>query len=165
MYKRILLAYDGSREGLIALREGALLAKRDGAEAFLLSVVPEAGALIAQSVGGDPLGHQVDTHQLVLARGLSVLDQLGVASSGKLISGDPAAAIVAHAREVAADLIVLGHRHHGALARWFTESTSDYVSEHVPCSVLLGSNPISDETFAAALLASANAPPAPAAQI
>ena len=38
MYKRILLAYDGSREGLVALREGALLAKRQGARVFLLSV-------------------------------------------------------------------------------------------------------------------------------
>ena len=27
MYQRILLAYDGSQEGLIALREGAVLAK------------------------------------------------------------------------------------------------------------------------------------------
>ena len=27
MYKRILLAYDGTEEGALALREGALLAK------------------------------------------------------------------------------------------------------------------------------------------
>ena len=38
VYKRILLAYDGTREGLVALREGALLAKRCEAQVFLLSV-------------------------------------------------------------------------------------------------------------------------------
>jgi nucleotide-binding universal stress UspA family protein len=31
MYRRILLAYDGSIEGRVALREGALLAKRGDA--------------------------------------------------------------------------------------------------------------------------------------
>ena len=36
MYKRILLAYDGSVEGRTALREGALLARQCGAEVFLL---------------------------------------------------------------------------------------------------------------------------------
>ena len=35
MYKRILLAYDGSVEGRTALREGALLARQCGAEVFL----------------------------------------------------------------------------------------------------------------------------------
>ena len=39
MYKKILLAYDGSREGLVALREGALLARQCGAQVFLLSVL------------------------------------------------------------------------------------------------------------------------------
>jgi len=43
MYKRILLAYDGSVEGRTALREGALLARQCGAEVFLLSVLAEDG--------------------------------------------------------------------------------------------------------------------------
>ena len=34
MYKRILLAYDGSLEGRTALREGALLARQCGAQVF-----------------------------------------------------------------------------------------------------------------------------------
>ena len=32
MYRKILLAYDGTLEGAIALREGAILAKQCGAE-------------------------------------------------------------------------------------------------------------------------------------
>ena len=38
---RIVLAYDGSREGRSALREGALLARKLGAQVFLLSVVAD----------------------------------------------------------------------------------------------------------------------------
>ena len=36
MFKTVLLAYDGSREGALALQEGALLAKACGAHVHLL---------------------------------------------------------------------------------------------------------------------------------
>src|SRR5207244_3763889 len=39
MYKRILMAADGSREGMVALREGALIAQVYKAKVFLLGVV------------------------------------------------------------------------------------------------------------------------------
>jgi nucleotide-binding universal stress UspA family protein len=50
MYKRILLAYDGSVEGRTALREGALLAKQCGAEVFLLSILTDTGTLLLSEV-------------------------------------------------------------------------------------------------------------------
>ena len=46
MYKRILLAYDGSVEGRTALREGALLARQCGAEVFLLSALVDPGTFV-----------------------------------------------------------------------------------------------------------------------
>ncbi len=156
MYRRILLAYDGSREGLVALREGALLAKQCGAEVHLLSVLPEtSGVLLAESVGGDVVGQQVDTYKTLLTRGLEVLKQLGLKPTGRLVIGEPGQQIAAYAKECGADLIVLGHRHHSALARWFNDSTANYVSDHVPCSVLMGCNSISDESFQAQLQAEA----------
>ena len=50
MYKRILLAYDGSVEGRTALREGALLARQCGAEVFLLAVLVDTGTLLLPEV-------------------------------------------------------------------------------------------------------------------
>jgi nucleotide-binding universal stress UspA family protein len=50
MYKRILLAYDGSVEGRTALREGALLARQCVAEVFLLSVLVDPGAFLLAEV-------------------------------------------------------------------------------------------------------------------
>jgi hypothetical protein len=51
MYRKVMLAYDGSLEGAVALREGAILAKKCGAEVFLLSVVPHlAGLQVAEGV-------------------------------------------------------------------------------------------------------------------
>jgi nucleotide-binding universal stress UspA family protein len=47
LYKKVLLAYDGSIEGRLALREGAQLAQFCGADVFLLAVVePSFGATL-----------------------------------------------------------------------------------------------------------------------
>ena len=51
MYKKVLLAYDGSIEGRLALREGAKLAQFCGAEVFLLAVV-ETASSVATLEGG-----------------------------------------------------------------------------------------------------------------
>lgn len=150
MYKRILLAYDGSREGLVALREGALLAKRQGARVFLLSVVrPVAGVPIGEGVYTDPLNDQIDGYKALLATGVAVARQLGLEAEAKLAMGEPAPQIGAFANEIGADLVVLGHRRQNALERWWSGGTGSYVSDHVKCSVLIASNAISDQDFQA----------------
>ena len=152
MYKKILLAYDGTREGLIALREGALLAMRCKAQVFLLSVVPEtAGVRVASSVQGDVVGQQIENYKAVLKRAVEVARELGLDPVARLEIGEPAPRIAAFANEIGADLIVVGHRRQGALARWWTGVTGSYISDLVNCSVLVACNPISDEAFEAAL--------------
>src|SRR5580698_8195700 len=116
MYGRILLAYDGTREGAIALREGALLARQCGAKVFALSVLPETeGVLMAEGVYGDVVGQQMDEYRGVLERGVAVLKRLGLDPVAKLVVGEPAPRIGAYAREVKADLVVLGHRRQNLL--------------------------------------------------
>ena len=155
MYKRIVLAYDGSREGLVALREGALLAKRCGAQVFLLSVLPNLiNASPDGGVYGDAVGQQVEAYRAVLARGVAVSKQLGLDPVAKLVVGEPAPQIGAYAKEISADLVVVGHRRHNALERWWSGATGAYVSDHVGCSVLIGCNAISDAAFETELKAS-----------
>lgn len=154
MYERIVLAYDGTREGLIALREGALLGRQFGSRIFLLSVLPQSeGVRLAESVAGDLIGQQMAGYKELLARGVSVLKELGFDPVARLAVGEPAPLIGDFAREVKADLVVLGHRRQNLLQRWWSGSTGSYISDHVACSVLIGRNPISDEAFAAEIKA------------
>ena len=152
MYCRILLAYDGSREGLIALREGALLAKRCGAAVFLLSVLPASSGLqMAEGVYPGAINQQVISYKELLARGVSVLKQLGLDPVAKLVVGEPAPQIGAYAREIDADLVVLGHQRQSLMQRWWSGASGGYVSEHIGCSLLVGRKSIGDEVFAAEL--------------
>ena len=154
MYRRIVLAYDGTREGRAALREGAMLARRCGAEVHLLSVVPNAsGVQFAESVQGGAIDRLHDTYKIILNEGLERLEQLGFKPSSKLVIGDPAEQIGAFAREIGADLVVVGHRKQKLIQRWWSGSSGAYLVDHLGCSLLIGRNNISDEAFAAELKA------------
>ena len=77
MYKRILLAYDGSVEGRTALREGALLARQCGAKVFLLSVLADDGTFLLAGVA--LAGASVRDTQ----RGRCATKKAGIRSRGK----------------------------------------------------------------------------------
>jgi len=148
MYDNVLLAYDGSLEGAVALREGAILAKRCGAKVFLLSVVPHlAGLQVAEGVHGGVVAHELDRYREVLERGVDRLRKLGFEPESKLAVGDPARVIGEYAREVNACLVVVGHRKRNMLERWWSGDAGGYISDHINCSLLIARKFVSDEAF------------------
>ena len=148
MYKSILLAYDGSREGALALREGALLARTCGAKVVLLSVIPHATATAEFSAGvGSTLADHIDGSKNQLKQAVAWLTERGFEPIPRLVIGDPAQSIGAVAKEITADLVVVGHGHKNFLTRWWSGSTKAYLSEHVGCSILIACNSTSDDAF------------------
>jgi nucleotide-binding universal stress UspA family protein len=147
MYKKVLLAYDGSIEGRRALREGAKLAQLCRAEVFLLAVVelspivsPEAGLPI-------PIDEQTANYKAVLAEGVERLKALGFSPTSRLETGDAGQKIVEFAEEIGAHLVVVGHRPQGPLARWWFGSVGSYLVKRLRCSVLVAQTEISDDEF------------------
>ena len=164
VYKRILLAYDGSIEGRTALREGALLARRYGAQVFVLSVIREAaGTKLGEGVGGGGVAQQRVDYERVLQEGMARLEALGFQASGKLVIGEPAREIAAYAEQVKADLVVVGHRRQSAIGRWWSGPSGAYLSDHIRCSLLVCKNVFDDEHFASLLAQSATGGSAAAA--
>jgi membrane fusion protein (multidrug efflux system) len=159
VYQRILLAYDGSIEGRTALREGALLARRYGAQVFVLSVIREAaGTKLGEGVGGGGVAQQRVEYERVLQEGMARLTALGFPQAvGKLVIGEPAREIAAYAGQVNADLVVVGHRRQSAIGRWWSGPSGAYLSDHIRCSLLVCKNVIDDEHFASLLAQSAAA--------
>lgn len=139
MYRHILLAYDGTKEGACALRQGADLAQSIGAEVTLLAVIAApTGVLIAEAVGpGDLLAREQALHDEVLGFGLDRLAARGLKAAGRIAYGVPIDEIIGAAREVGADLIVVGHRRKGRLARWWSGSVGASLLTEAPCSILI----------------------------
>lgn len=139
MYRHILLAYDGSKEGACALRQGADLARALGAGVTLLAVVAANGGLmIAEAVGpGDLMSREEEAYRAVLQEGLDDFAAQGLTATGRLARGLPTEEIAATARAIRADLIVVGHRRMGPLARWWSGSVGASLLTGAPCSVLV----------------------------
>ncbi len=145
MYRSIVLAYDGSRESQLALREGAILARRLSANVHLLSVVNEgAGVMIAESVYSGPAQAVEQTYRAVLQEGAERLRALGCSCTAELVAGEPPAMIAAYARRVGADLVVVGHRTRGMMQRWWNGSTGAYLLDHLDCSLLMARRDMDD---------------------
>jgi nucleotide-binding universal stress UspA family protein len=150
MYKRILLASDETRESLVALREGALIARALAAEAFLLIVErPTAGHRMADGIYPVPRDSKAALELLGL--GLTRLRRLGVSCRGEVVFGEPAAEIAAYAQAFQADLIVVGHRRRSLVERWWSGQSGAYLVDTVACSVLVARDTISDAEFEAYL--------------
>ena len=156
MYERVLLAYDGTLEGAVALREGAILAKHFSCKVYILSVVPESGGVrVAEGVYGGAVAQQMDRYRELLDRGVARLTSLGLKPVARLVVGDPAKAIGAFAREVKADLVVVGHHRRSMLERWWSGPSGAYISDYIGCTLLIARNAISDEAFEAQMKAEA----------
>lgn len=154
MYERILLAYDGSREGAVALREGAVLAKRLGARIFLLSAPPQfRGVLMAEAVHGGAMAEYLDHYRAVLDLGVARLRSLGLDPEARLVGGEPARAIGAVAAEMRADLVIVAHRRQSMLERWWSGPSGSYLSDNLTCSLLIARSAMDDAAFEAQMRA------------
>jgi nucleotide-binding universal stress UspA family protein len=141
MYRCVLLCYDGSAEGRRALREGAHVALAAGAQAHLLAICRNL-VTTASPEGLTPalLNCQDDLARSLLEEGVRKLRELGVHADGALVYGDPLVEIPRAARRLKADLIVVGHRARGRLARWWTDSNEQMLLDKVSCSILVALN-------------------------
>jgi nucleotide-binding universal stress UspA family protein len=144
MYKRILLAYDGSESGQQALLNCRDIAQWSHAELFLVAVMPPAP--INAPVEGVLYGGESETqteserqrYQDILADGLRQLSDAGHLATGEVLVGDSVEQIASYAGRISADLIVVGHRHLDSwAARWWRGSSTRALIEHAPCSVLV----------------------------
>ena len=141
MYKRILLAYDGSEAGQKALLDCGEIAQWSQSDLHLIAVMPPPAAFI----GGEGYVHdgkleeeERQAFKAVLEDGLRRLTEAGRTARGELVVGDATDEITDYAKKIDADLIIVGHKHLDRwVERWWRGSLSKARIELAPCSVLV----------------------------
>lgn len=140
MVPKILLAYDGTREGRAALLECGEIAPLLHAELHLLAVmrVPTGVFLAEGYVPEVVMTEERLRYQEIVDEGVSLLTRGGHVAQGHLAFGEPVEEICRLAETLCTGLIVVGHRKQGSLAsRWWKGSVGTSLLERAPCSVLI----------------------------
>jgi nucleotide-binding universal stress UspA family protein len=149
MYRRVLVALDGSEFAERILPYVEALAQRFESTLVLLRAVTPPGAIIAgTAAGAAPVaGPVVDPMPLIEAErreAAEYLDALarrlrdeGVAAEYEIPEGGPAETITRRAGELRADLVAMTTHGRGGLGRLVLGSVADEVLRHAPCPVLL----------------------------
>jgi nucleotide-binding universal stress UspA family protein len=140
MIEKVLVAYDGTREGRTGLFEFTQTVALKDAEIHLLAVVAmPTGAFLSDGFVPDTvMDEEKQRYEEIAREGVQLLAERGYRATPHLAYGDPTEQIVRMAAELPANLIVVGHKRHRSLAaRWWKSSVGVSLLEHSPCSILV----------------------------
>jgi nucleotide-binding universal stress UspA family protein len=133
--RTILVCYDGSPESEHALARTTELAHAWNASVSVISVAdPIYRTPLYTGYADPPEAHE---HRRLLEEARLKLADGGIAATAIERIGDAPDAIADAAREMAADLIVVGSRHRGLLQRLLFGSVSGELVVEAPCDVLV----------------------------
>jgi nucleotide-binding universal stress UspA family protein len=136
MFKKILLAYDGSGPARKAFDQCLEMAKCFSAELSIVSVVrpPEFAEDVETEALIENARSYFDSETANLKARASAA---GINPQSHIRVGHPAEQIIAAAEEWGADLIVTGHRGRGLFERWLLGSVSRLVIAYARCAVMV----------------------------
>jgi nucleotide-binding universal stress UspA family protein len=152
MFKRVLLCYDGTAVGRRALKRGAELAILVGARVYVLSIIPTGvagAAVVAGAAGHACLVDEEGGYRRLLDESVEWLKARGVAAEGYLASGNTIEQIIAFARRLTIDLIVLGHYPQPSGGFWWGSQRIS-LAERANCCVFVAVNEPDEATSGAA---------------
>lgn len=129
----LVLGYDGSdgaQRALARARELAISYRT-------LVIVAAAPDVRSAAMGVDLAGRQVDTGRLLSQARELLAGSHGAAIETRAAVGDPAVVLTDVAREVHAQLLIVGRRGGDFVRRTLLGSVAQRVVEHAPCDVLV----------------------------
>jgi nucleotide-binding universal stress UspA family protein len=133
--KTILIGYDEGEASKRALERGAQFAKAFDSKLIVTSVAPIT-TNIGRSAGPIDPADPPEAHIEELKHAQTYLEGQGVQADYAPAIGHPAETIAQVAEERSVDLVILGTKEPGLIARLFGQSVSESVAHRVHCDVM-----------------------------
>lgn len=137
MFRKILLATDGSPHAETALEYARDLALRDDAQVIVVHAFEQVPTHLGEPWGGQIMARHVAVGREVAQEAAQQLQEAGVDVIVEVLEGPPADAILRVADVRQADLVVMGSRGHGQLASLLLGSVSHRVLAHTHLPVMV----------------------------
>ena len=144
MYQSIVVGTDGSDSAQGAVATAVSLARLSGAKLSVVTAYRSVRAMALMAAGGSAAidlreaeEQQAAEAEELLVHALMRIDAGGVRVGTQARPGDAAEVLISVAEDVAADLIVVGNRGMGGVARFLLGSVPNRVAHHAPCGVLI----------------------------
>ncbi len=138
MFRKILVAYDGSKGAKRALEVTLQLAFVEQAEIWALAVeerLPHYAATIDETEEEKAFANRY--YQDCLDTAYAQAQEHGVELKRVIRAGHAARTIIDFVKEGNFDMVVLGRSGHSGVWAMFLGTTVEKVSRHVPCTVML----------------------------
>ena len=146
MYTTIVVGTDGSETAGIAVHHAAQLAKLSGAVLHVVHAyrpVLLGEAAMAATSGGPVIDVEginsgiAENAAVICSHAATGVEREGVKVETHAMAGDPCDALLGVARDVGADLLVVGNRGMSSARRFVLGNVPNKVSHHAPCSILI----------------------------
>lgn len=137
MYKKILLAVDGSENSLRAAEEAAKIAKIEAdsiVDILYVNVPPKTAREILLEPSKD---EQEKARQARIVPVEKILNDAGVANKVSFVTGEASQTIIDHSKTTDADIIVIGSRGLNAVQKFVLGGVSNAVVQKATMPVLL----------------------------
>ena len=137
MFRKILIANDGSEGAARALAAAIKLAKEQGVELQMISVeeLPSFPASVDEVI--EEKSEAKHVFEAVTSRAAAQAQAQGVKLISHILVGHPVSTICDFVEKEGFDLLVIGYMGHSALYNRLIGSTTDRLVEHAACAVLV----------------------------
>lgn len=138
MYDTVLIPTDGTTAALRAAEHGARLATCHEATVHVLSVVDmtSSSGFGTEVVGSDPIESAVEDSHRSVSETAAVVRESGIDPTEAVERGVPAETIVQYARQIGADIAVMGTQGRSGVRRYLEGSVTEAVVRSAPIPIL-----------------------------
>lgn len=138
MFKRILLAYDGSEYANKAYEYVLELAQiNGGCEVYLISVANIPEFVNSKDEVDEALNAAKLYYGKILGNARKLANEKGIKIFTEVILGHPVDSVIRFAEKHECDLIVVGEKGTSGVKRYIIGNVAENIARHAKCSVLI----------------------------